>query len=64
MDGIRMVISQVQKRVQGNPVNRGVTMTLRTLEDIGLYRAPARIPNISKHISSQTTDKYLVYLTA
>ena len=57
-DGIELAISPVQERVKGSPGKRGVTLTPQTSGDVGLRREPAHIPNISKHISFQTTDKY------
>ena len=63
MDGIELAISQAQEQDKGNPDNRGGTLTPQTLDDTGLCREPARIPNISKHISSQTIDKFPVGMT-
>ena len=62
-DGIELVISPVQERVKGSPGKRGVTLTPQTSGDVGLRREPAHIPNISKHISSKTTDKSPVCMT-
>ena len=51
-DGIVSIILQVQGLVKENRDNRGVMLTLPMSGDVGPYRLLARIPNISKHISS------------
>ena len=57
-DRYRMLaISPDQEQLKGNPDNRGVILTPQTAGGVGLYRLPARIPNISKRISFQTTGK-------